>query len=342
NARGAIVREYAKRGWTFSLADYRDRYAQYKTDKDLQSAHAAFPWIVTWDDHEVENNYAGLVDELGDTGPRFQDPVQFARQRAAAYQAYYEHMPLRRRIVPGSPNYRLYRRFDFGDLLRINVLDTRQNRTDQPPGFFADFGPVQSGLDNVNGTLTGDEQEAWLRRGLARSHARWNVIAQQVMMSQLRFPNLLDPTHPLPPIANLDQWDGYDPARARLLRFLHDARVPNPVVLAGDIHSAWFSDLRINRDDLGSPPVAVEFTATSVSSDFPVGFDAPLKAFNPTLNPHVRYFDGLLRGYLRIDVRRHRMITDARTVDSIAVRESPVRTATSWAVRAGQPGLVPA
>jgi alkaline phosphatase D len=324
-----------------TLADYRARYAQYKADPALQAAHAAFSWIVTWDDHEVENNYANLVDEQ-DTGPSKQDPPQFARQRAAAYQAYYEHMPLRRRVVPGSPRYRIFRRFDFGDLLRLNVLDTRQYRTDQPPGIASDFGPVESGLNNTAGTLTGAEQEAWLRQGLAHSPRRWNVIAQQVMVSQIRFPNLLDPTHPLPPIANLDQWDGYDPARGRLLRYLRDARVANPVVLAGDIHSSWFSDLRINRDDLASAPVAVEFTATSVSSDFPVAFDAPVKAANPLLNPHVRYFDGLLRGYLRMDIDRERWVTQARTVASIATRESPVTTSASWAVLAGKPGLIPA
>ena len=325
-----------------TLADYRARHAQYKSDPALQAAHAAFSWIVTWDDHEVENNYADRIDEIDDTGARRQTVAQMARQRAAAYQAYYEHMPLRRRIVPGSPFYRLFRRFDFGDLLRLNVLDTRQYRTDQPGGFPSDFGDVAAGLGNTAGTLTGDEQEAWLRRGLAQSRTRWNVLAQQVMVSQIRFPNFRDPQHPLPPIANLDQWDGYDPARTRLLKFLRDARVKNPVVLAGDIHSSWFSDLRINRDDLNSKPVAVEFTATSISSDFPVQFDGPLKAVNPLLNPHVRYFDGLRRGYLRVDVDRDRWLTDARTVDSIAVRNSPVSTTASWAVPAGEPGIVPA
>jgi alkaline phosphatase D len=117
--------------------------------------------------------------------------------------------------------------------------------------------------------------------------------------------------------------------------------VPNPVVLAGDIHSSWFSDLRIDRDDLDSAPVAVEFTATSVSSDFPIAFDAPLKAYNPYLNPHVRYFDGSLRGYLRLNVDRSQWVTDARTVASIAVRESPVSSSASWSVVAGEPGLQP-
>jgi alkaline phosphatase D len=324
-----------------TLADYRARHAQYKSDPALRAAHAKFPWILTWDDHEVENNYADLADETDDTGPRRQDPATFARQRAAAYRAYYEHMPVRPRPMPGSPHYRLFRRFDFGDLLRLNVLDTRQYRTDQPPSIISDFGSVESGLNNTDGTLTGAGQEAWLRRGLDRSRARWNVIAQQVMMSQIRFPNLLNPQNPLPPIANLDQWDGYDPARTRLLTFLRDRRVTNPVVLAGDIHSSWFSDLRVDRDDLSAPPVAVEFTATSISSDFPVGFDAPLKAYNPILNPQVRHFDGLRRGYLLMDVDRRRWLTQERTVDSIAVRESPVRTTASWAVFAGTPGLVP-
>lgn len=325
-----------------TLADYRARHALYKTDPALQAAHAAFPWIVTWDDHEVENNYATFLDEIDDTGAKFQGPAQFARQRAAAYNAYYEHMPLRRAAVPGSPYYRLYRRFEFGDLLRVNVLDTRQYRTDQPGGRPSDFGPPQDGLANTSGTLTGAEQERWLSDGLRSSRARWNVIAQQVMMSQIRFPNFLDPANPFPPIANLDQWDGYDPARARLLRLLRDARVPNPVVLAGDIHSSWFSDLRIDRDDLGSAPVAVEFTATSISSDFPIAFDGPLKALNPTLNPHVRYFDGSKRGYLRMDVTRERWLTEARTVDTIATRQAPVTTTAAWATPAGRPGLVPA
>ncbi|GAA3390692.1 alkaline phosphatase D family protein [Cryptosporangium minutisporangium] len=326
-----------------TLVDYRARHALYKSDPSLQAAHAAFPWIVTWDDHEVENNYANLVDEAEDANsPKFQSPAAMAAQRAAAYQAYYEHLPLRRPIRPGSSNYRLYRRFDFGRLARINVLDTRQYRTDQPPGIALDFGPAQPGLDNTAGTLTGSAQEQWLRAGLAGSRARWNVIAQQVMMSQIRFPNLLDPANPLPPIVNLDQWDGYHPARTRILRFLAERKIANPVVLAGDIHSSWFSDLRIDRDNLAAPPVAVEFTATSVSSDFPAPFIAPVTAANPSLNPHVRYFDGTLRGYLRCEVTPERWLAEARTVASIATRTSPVSTSASWVTVAGRPGLVPA
>nr|WP_221374283.1 alkaline phosphatase D family protein [Actinoplanes polyasparticus] len=316
-----------------TLDDYRARHAQYKTDPALQAAHAAFPWIVTWDDHETENNYAGLIDEIDDTGAKRQTLAQFTRQRAAAYQAYYEHMPIRADLRPGRADLRIFRRFDFGRLLRLNVLDTRQYRSDQPGGFPGDFGLAAAGETNT-GTLTGEHQESWLRAGLDHSPARWNVVAQQVMMSRIKFPN---PTGaPVPPIvANLDQWDGYAPQRARFLNYLADKRVENPVILAGDIHSTWFSELRTDFDRPELKPVAVEFTATSVSSDFPIAFDAPLKQVNPTLNPHVRYFDGSRRGYLRCLVTGGAWHTDVRTVDTIDVRETPVTTSSSWTVEAG-------
>jgi len=323
-----------------TLDDYRARHMQYKSDPALQAAHAAFPFIATWDDHEVENNYAGLIDDINDTGPRRQTPEQFALQRAAAYQAYYEHMPIRADLRPGSPDLRIFRRFDFGRLARFNVLDTRQYRTDQPGGFPDDFGPPEVGAANTAGTLTGADQERWLLAGLDHSRSRWNVIAQQVMMSRTVAPN---PFGPVPPVlANMDQWDGYAPQRARLLQHLVDARVRNPVVLAGDIHSSWFSELRVDFSRPETAPVAVEFTATSVSSDFPAAFDALFKAANPTFNPHVRYFDGSKHGYLRCEVTKAAWRTDARTVDTIATRTAPVSTSASFAVESGTSTLHPA
>jgi alkaline phosphatase D len=321
-----------------TLDDYRDRHAQYKGDPALRAAHAAFPWIVTWDDHEVENNYADLVDEADDTGAMRQTPAEFARQRAAAYQAYYEHMPIRANLRPGSPELRIFRRFDYGRLARFNVLDTRQYRSDQPGGFPGDFGPPQAGTANVAGTLTGADQERWLTEGLNRSPARWNVIAQQVMMSRIKFPN---PVPPPPVLANLDQWDGYAPQRGRLLARLADGQVANPIVLAGDIHSTWLSELKLDFDRPESPSVAVEFVATSVSSDFPIAFDAPIKALNPTLNPQVRYFDGSRHGYLRCDVDTHAWRTDVRTVPTIDAREAPVGTSASFTVETGTSRLLP-
>jgi alkaline phosphatase D len=315
-----------------TLDDYRARHAQYKGDPALRAAHANSAWVPTWDDHEVENNYANLVDEIDDVGPQRQTPEEFAAQRAAAYQAYYEHLPIRVAIRPGSSSVRIYRRFDFGRLARINVLDTRQYRTDQPGGFPGDLGPEPPGAGNTAGTLTGAEQQHWLDDGLTGSHARWNVIAQQVMMARTRFPN---PAQVPPTIVNLDQWDGYQPARTRFLQFLADAKVPNPVVLAGDIHSTWINELRPNFDDPAAPPVAVEFVGTSVSSDFPVAFDAPIKQFNPILNPHVKYFDGLKRGYLTCEVSRGTWRTDVRVVDTIDRRDAPTTTAASFVVEAG-------
>jgi alkaline phosphatase D len=321
-----------------TLDDYRNRHAQYKGDPALRAAHANFAWVSTWDDHEVENNYAGVIDEIDDTGARHQTPEEFAAQRAAGYQAYYEHMPIRAVVRPGESSLRIFRRFDFGRLARVNVLDTRQYRTDQPGGFPGDLGPEPPGAGNANGTLTGAEQEAWLTDGLAHSPARWNVVAQQVMMSRTRFPN---PTQVPPTIVNLDQWDGYQPQRARLLNFVAGARVSNPVFLAGDIHSTWISELKTNFDDPAAPSVAVEFVGTSVSSDFPVAFDAPIKQFNPILNPHVRYFDGLKRGYLRCEVGRTAWRTDVRAVDTIDVRDAPTRTAASFVVESGTSVIVP-
>jgi alkaline phosphatase D len=321
-----------------TLEDYRNRHAQYKSDPALRAAHAAFGWVPAWDDHEVENNYANLIDEIDDTGARRQTPEEFARQRAAGYQAYYEHMPIRATRVAGG-GLQIYRRLDFGRLARLNVLDTRQYRTDQPGGFPSDLGPEPPGAGNTTGTLTGAEQESWLADGLTSSPARWNVVAQQVMMSRTRFPNPLPP-HVPPTIVNLDQWDGYQPQRQRLLRLLTEARVTNPVFLAGDIHSTWVSELKVDFDDPASPNVGVEFVGTSISSDFPAAFDAPIKQANPLLNPHVRYFDGLQRGYLRCEVTRAGWRTDLRVVDSIEVRDAPTRTAASFLVEDGNPSVV--
>ncbi len=321
-----------------TLADYRDRHALYKTDPSLQAAHASAPWILTWDDHETENDYADDIDEAGDVGPARQSVEQALAQRAASYQAYYEHLPLRPVPTRGSPDYQIYRRFDLGDLARINVLDTRQYRTDQPGA----FGPERLGRENTGGTMTGDPQEQWLRDGLTSSSAVWNVMAQQTLMARTRFPAATPDADGERFTANLDQWDGYQPARARLLGFLDQARIVNPIVLTGDIHSSWFSDLKLDFDDPASATVASEYVATSISSDFPIAFDAPIKAANPTLNPHVKYFDGSLRGYLRCDVTRERWVTEARTVPTITTRTQPVTTTARFATAAGTPGVVPA
>jgi alkaline phosphatase D len=308
-----------------TLADYRNRHAQYKTDPDLQAAHAAHPWIVTWDDHEVENNHAGLVDEADDTGPKRQDRATFARQRAAAYQAYFEHLPIRPAQVPGSPDYLIYRRFGFGDLVSLSVLDTRQYRTDQPGPFPFDFGPAERGVANTAGTMTGGQQEAWLRAGLSSSRAQWNVVGQQTQLGQLRVPGGL---------TLLDQWDGYVPARTRLLSFLRDARIGNPVVLTGDIHSSWVHDLRVEFDRPETPVIGTEFVGPGISSGFFLGEVDKLIRDN---NPHVRYFDRR-PGYVRVEFTPARTRADYRYPATIDRRPAPTATGASFVVAAGRAG----
>ncbi|WP_082121645.1 alkaline phosphatase D family protein [Frankia sp. ACN1ag] len=322
-----------------TLADYRNRYGQYKADPALQAAHHAAPWVVTWDDHEVENNYAGLVDEAGDAGDRHQDPATFARQRAAAYQAYYEHMPIRAELNPGSPDLRIYRRLAFGGLLTLNVMDTRQYRTPVPGNSPEAIGPAALGAGNTGGTMAGAAQERWLRAGLDASRTRWNVIAQQTMMAQL------DGQLPVGSgsmLTNLDQNDGYRPYRRRLLSGVRDSRVRNPVVLSGDLHCAWVNDLRVDFDRPETPAVATEFVCTSISSAFFLVNDDFVRENNARLNPHVRYFRGDRRGYTRIRVTPTELRADMRVVADLSRRDSPVSTDATWVVEDGVPGARPA
>lgn len=260
-----------------TLEDYRRRYALYHADPDLQAAHAAAPWVVIWDDHEVENNYAGDIPEAREKGEAPVTREDFLARRAAAYQAYYENLPLRRSSMPKGADMHLYRRFSYGQLATFSMLDTRQYRTDQPCG--DGFKPVCAAVMDPNATLTGPEQERWLLEGLQQSQARWNAIGQQVMMARYNWP--FDPQV----ILNMDQWDGYQQARQRLLGFMAQHQVQNPVVLTGDIHSAWVGDLKTDFLDPSSATVGTEFVTTSISADFPAQA-VPLVARGLKDNPH--------------------------------------------------------
>jgi alkaline phosphatase D len=316
-----------------TLADYRNRYGQYKADPALQAAHHAAPWVAAWDDHEVRNNYAGLVDESADPGAARRDTAVFARRRAAAYQAYYEHMPIRARLRPGSPDLRIYRRLTFGDLLTLNVMDTRQYRTPPAGRPAGGIGPVGAGRGNTSGTMAGGEQERWLGDGLRASRTRWNVIAQQTMMAQFR----IKPGLGKPLVANLDQNDGYVPYRNRLLSMARDSRAANPVVLSGDIHSAWVNDLRVDFDRPETPVVGTEFVCTSVSSAFPHR-DAFIRANNALLNPHVRYFHGAHRGYTLLRATPREWRAEMRVAATVDRRDAAVTTHATWVVEDGRPG----
>ncbi|MBD2168220.1 alkaline phosphatase [Calothrix membranacea FACHB-236] len=308
----------------FSLADYRNRHALYKTDPNLQAAHAAFPWIVTWDDHEVENNYANLIPEEN------QSLEAFITRRAYAYQAYYEHMPLRESSLPTKSNMQLYRRFTYGDLAEFNVLDTRQYRTDQPCNDGLKPRCVQA--FDANATMTGKEQEKWLFQGLDKSRSRWNVIAQQTMLAEYDF----DPSPDIG-LFNVDQWDGYVAARNRLLNFLQQRQPSNPVVITGDIHSSWVHDLKTDFNNPASITVGTEFVGTSISSDFPAQFIAPVQAALID-NPHTKFFDGASRGYVRCKLTPKLWQSDYRVVSTITSPTAVISTLASFVVQNGQPG----
>lgn len=312
-----------------TLEDYRRRYALYHADPDLQAAHAAAPWLVVWDDHEVENNYAGAIMEAREEGEAPVTPEQFLARRAAAYQAYYENLPLRRSSMPRGADMQLYRRFTYGQLASFSMLDTRQYRSDQPCG--DGFKAPCAAIMDPNATLTGPEQERWLLEGLQQSQARWNAIGQQVMMARYDWP--FGPGE----VLNMDQWDGYHAARQRLLGFMAQGQVSNPVVLTGDIHSAWVHDLKADFLKPESATVGTELVTTSISADFPAQFVAPT-AGGLKDNPHTRYFNGAQRGYARARITRDTWQTDFRVVDTIASRKSAVRTDASWVIEHGRPG----
>jgi alkaline phosphatase D len=308
---------------TLYLSDYRDRYALYRLDPDLQAAHAAAPWLVTWDDHEVVDNYA---DDLHPSAT----PRDFLIRRANAYRAYWEHMPLRSPQQPNGPNLALYRRFRFGQLLEFNVLDSRQYRSDQACGDGLDTN-CQERLD-ASRTLLGAQQEAWLVDGLASSPARWNVLAQQLMMAQLDFN-----TQPGQAFS-MDLWDGYKPARDRLLDGIVARSVSNPVVLSGDIHRNMAADIKQNFDVPDSPTIATEFVGTSISSGMDGADLDPTGTEFLAANSHVRFYNAQ-RGYMLSSVTPDLWRTDFRSVPYVRQRGAPVYTRASFAVEDGNPGL---
>jgi alkaline phosphatase D len=306
-----------------TLEQYRTRYAQYKMDADLQASHAACPWIATWDDHEVSDNYAGAIS-------RRNDPIdQFLLRRAAAYRAYYEHLPLRRVSLPHGPDARMYRRFAYGSLASFFVLDTRQYRTDQPCG-----DGVKAACDGVfdpAATMMGPEQEKWFVDGMTRSRARWNVIPQQVMMAPVD--QAPGPERRLA----MDQWAGYDAPLTRMMKFFAKHTARNPVVLSGDIHSNWVNDLKADFLDPESPIVATELVGTSISSGGD-GSDLP-EVMKGVLseNPFVRFHNDQ-RGYVVCDVARRVMRADYRVMEYVTRSGSPVSTRASFVIEDGRPG----
>jgi alkaline phosphatase D len=307
-----------------TIDDYRNRYGLYKSDADLKAAHAHCPWLVVWDDHEFDNNYASLNSE-----ELFVDPRDFMIRRAAAYQAYYEHMPLRARSVPVGPDMLLYRNISFGKLANIAMLDTRQYRSDQPNGDGKK--PLEGLVFHPKATMLGARQESWLRDQLANSDPRWHVLGQQVMVARVdREPG---PEKKV----SMDQWSGYDAPRKRLLQQIAETKA-NAVVLTGDIHTNWANELKIDFDDLDSPNVATEFVGTSISSGGN-GFDRP-KYLDQLIeeNPFVKFHNSE-RGYVACDVTPEIWRTRYRTVEYVDRPDAPIQTRAEFVVEANRPVL---
>lgn len=310
-----------------SLEDYRGRHALYKTDESLRAMHARCPWVVAWDDHEFDNNYASDISEEENV-----DSASFLQRRTNAYQAYYEHMPLRRSSIPSGPDMKIFRRVRFGSLAEFNVLDTRQYRSDQPNG--DGLAPLTGDAIDPKTTMLGSAQEGWLFKGLLQSPARWNVLAQQVMMARVDFKEGEAKAF------SMDQWSGYDVARTRLLDFLATRKVPNPIVLTGDIHSNWCNNLLVNFEEPEGKPVAAEFVGTSITS----GGDGGQARINLDRllaeNPFVKFVNAQ-RGYVQCTVTPKSWRSDYRVVEYVSRPGAPLVTKASFVVENGQPGVNP-
>ncbi|MEV6835569.1 alkaline phosphatase D family protein [Streptomyces sp. NPDC051133] len=314
------VRRHEGKGEPYSLVQYRNRYAQYRTDPDLAAMHASAPWVVTFDDHEVDNDWAGEVPQ----DPDKQSHDAFVARLTAAFQAYYEHMPVRASAIPTGPHIQMYRRLEFGRLARLNVLDTRQFRSDQATG--------QEGAESPSATMLGAGQKRWLLDGLRDSPARWNLIASQIMMAE---------TDLLPGDGKLwyyDAWDGYQVERNALLEEFADVR--NPVVLSGDRHLTMISDLKEDFADPGSDVVGAEFVGTSISSGgdqdqaaFHAEWD-PLKADNP----HWKLIDAH-RGYHLFDIDGDGIDARVRVVDTVTAPQATASTLARLRVEPDEPGV---
>jgi alkaline phosphatase D len=323
-----------RRDESFTLDDYRRRYAQYKTDPDLQAAHLAAPWIVTWDDHEVANDYANDRDER--LSPAF------AQRRAAAYQAFYEHMPLRLPPPESFASVRMFQRYDWGRLARFHVLDDRQYRA-----YEACPHPGRGGSNSVTPracpsmfdprrSMLGSEQESWLAAGLQASRARWNVLAQQTLMASS---SQIPVDGPDGGRFWTDGWDGYPAARRRLLDTLVNTRAANPLVLGGDVHTFYATELRrdfVRPPSRENPVIATEFVGTSVtSSSRPQSRTLDYVA----MNPHIKYGRSDRRGYMFFEITPKEARVRFMGLDEVRDPNTAQRALAAFRVADGKAGV---
>ncbi|MGW4801512.1 alkaline phosphatase D family protein, partial [Nonomuraea sp. NPDC004297] len=323
NIPGGNVRDH-EGPETETLAGYRQRHAQYKADPDLQAAHASAPWLVVWDDHEVDNNWADETPEK----PEVPQP-DFLSRREAAFRAYYENMPLRRSSIPRGIDMQLYRRIRWGRMATFHMLDTRQYRDDQGCG--DGYRDCPAAVDPAR-SITGAAQEEWLLNGFHHSRAQWDILGQQVFFAQRD--NNAGPVK----VTSQDAWDGYVASRRRITQGWIDAEVRNPVVLTGDVHAHWASDLKLDYDDPTGPTVGSELVTTSISTGGNGADSDPAQHPFLTINPHLKFYNNQ-RGYVLSTIGRDRMTSDFKVVPQVQTPGSEVYTRATYVVEDRVPGV---
>jgi len=311
-----------------SLNDYRMLHATYKLDPDLQAGHAHTSWLMTWDDHEVANDYAADQDE------NYEPVASFLNRRAAAYKAYFEHLPLRAAARPNGPDMHLYHRAVFGNLLEINMLDTRQYRSDQPCQT-----PDEGGWQLIDDTCTerhepdrtmlGAAQERWLLGGMARRNTKWNVMAQGMLFSEHDY--RVGPGGEY----GSEYWDGYTGARERVLNMLEGRQISNPVIIGGDVHATYVCDVKKDFKDPSSKTLASEFVTTSITSG---NWYHARNASTMGDNPHIHLYEGRHRGYTLATLDQKLWRTDLRVVNDVNTPDLSASTLKSYVIEDGVPG----
>ncbi len=328
-------------GWVITLDEYRRRYALYKSDADLQAMHAHCPWLMTWDDHEVQNDYAG--QQAGDSGAADPAaPADFLARRAAAYQAYYEHMPISAavltRAVAGlaeGAEMRIYRSVPFGRLARLYLLDARQYKDPQVCSRDGRRGSATVNprhcpqWHDPKRSMLGQAQEQWLEHELGQQRAAsvaWNVLGQQTLIGQRDF-------RPGPEqfLWN-DGWDGYASARQRLTGALQRHAVSNPVFLGGDVHENWVGHVKADYANRASANVAVEFCGTSITSRS--GGNGKL-AERLAENPHFVFAECERKGYGVAHFTLAQLTTTLRVLENVMQPDSGIETLAQFVVRSG-------
>ncbi|MBC7279475.1 alkaline phosphatase D family protein [Nocardioides sp.] len=317
-------------GETLDLARYRLQYGLYKSDPDLMAAHQSHAFVVAPDDHEVENNWA---DEIPEERSQSQGELWMPR-RTAAFQAYYEHLPFRASALPEGPDMQIYRSLRYGDLVDAHVLDTRQYRDDQAYADGSDPASPELTPDiyDPSRSMMGFEQEAWLQRSWRQSRARWQVLANQAPMAETDLDDSEAKT------LYMDPWDGYVANRNRLLAGARTSGVENLVVITGDRHQNYASNLLADYDDPESAVIGSEFVGTSITSggdgaDMTTGGETLLRA-----NDHLKFFNGQ-RGYVRVQVTPDELSSDFRVVPYVERQGAPVSTRATYVVENGRPGV---